>query len=123
MKLTTQQGWLQTKLAGRGAVRGLVEIERAIEMVMLGTLILVLFALLRVNENSLRSAGAYYKYSSTAFVTFTNRVSESIAKQLLLSHDNMEVSSAPNPHDIIWDNVAIPKVYFINVCYFACIAF
>eukprot|EP01031_Cornospumella_fuschlensis_P031102 gene31102-37587_t len=88
VKLTTQQGWLQTKLAGRGAVRGLVEIERAIEMVMLG---------------------AYYKYSSTAFVTFTNRVSESIAKQLLLSHDNMEVSSAPNPHDIIWDNVAIPK--------------
>ncbi|RYH30614.1 hypothetical protein EON65_04600 [archaeon] len=36
MKLTTHQGWLQTKLAGRGAVRGLVEIERAIEMVMLG---------------------------------------------------------------------------------------
>jgi hypothetical protein len=71
-----------------GALRGIVEIERAIEMVMLG---------------------AYYKYSSTAFVTFNSRVTESIAHQMLLSHDDMEIHHAPNPHDIIWDNVAIPK--------------
>eukprot|EP00981_Chlorochromonas_danica_P010656 scaffold3296_cov159-Ochromonas_danica.AAC.23 len=87
-KLATRQGWLQTKIAGSGALRGIVEIERAIEMVMLG---------------------AYYKYSSTAFVTFQSRVTESIAQQMLLSHDSMEINHAPNPHEIIWDNVAIPK--------------
>ena len=53
--------------------------------------------------------GAYYKYSSTAFVTFNSRITESIAQQMLLSHDAMEISHAPNPHDIIWENVSIPK--------------
>lgn len=28
---------------------------------------------------------------------------------MLLSHDSMEISHAPNPHDVIWENVAIPK--------------
>lgn len=54
--------------------------------------------------------GAYYKYSSTAFVTFTSRMAETVAHQMLLSHENpMEVSHAPNPNDVIWENVAIPK--------------
>lgn len=87
-KLAGKQGWLQTKLAGNGALRGMIEIERMVEMVMLG---------------------AYYKYSSTAFVTFKSRVTESIAQQMVLSHDSMEINHAPAPKDIIWDNVAIPK--------------
>ena len=81
-------GWEQTVMAGSGALRGIIEVERALEMLTLG---------------------AYYKYSSTAFVTFNSRITESIAQQMLLSHDAMEISHAPNPHDIIWENVSIPK--------------
>lgn len=32
---------------------------------------------------------------------------------MLLSHDSMEFSHAPNPHDIIWENVAIPRSQFV----------
>ena len=62
----------------RGAIRGLLEAERAFEMLTLG---------------------AYYKYSSTAFVTFRTRMAETIAHQMLLTNDMMEISHAPNPHD------------------------
>lgn len=75
-------------------MRGAIEVERTLEMLLMG---------------------AYYKYSSTAFVTFKSRVTESIAYQMLLSHDTMEISHAPNPHDIIWDNVAIPKSQ-VRIC-------
>ena len=33
----------------------------------------------------------------------------SIEQQMLLSHDAMEINHAPNPNDIIWENVSIPK--------------
>ena len=69
-------------------MKAISELERTIEMI---------------------TFGAFYKYSSTAFVTFKSRITESIAQQMLLSHDAMEINHAPNPHDIIWDNVAIPK--------------
>ena len=62
----------------RGALRGVLEVERAFEMLTLG---------------------AYYKYSSTAFVTFRTRMAETIAHQMLLTNDMMEISHAPNPHD------------------------
>lgn len=84
----TRMGLEQTKLAGKGAIKGLMEVERALEMLTLG---------------------AYYKYSSTAFVTFKSRLSQSIAYQMLLSHDGMEISAAPNPKDVIWDNVTVPR--------------
>ena len=29
--------------------------------------------------------------------------------QMLLTNDAMEISHAPTPNDIIWENVAIPK--------------
>eukprot|EP00597_Dinobryon_sp_UTEXLB2267_P009397 CAMPEP_0170086304 /NCGR_PEP_ID=MMETSP0019_2-20121128/21018_1 /TAXON_ID=98059 /ORGANISM="Dinobryon sp., Strain UTEXLB2267" /LENGTH=640 /DNA_ID=CAMNT_0010303293 /DNA_START=83 /DNA_END=2005 /DNA_ORIENTATION=+ len=87
-KEVTKEGWQQTKLAGNGAMRGLMEVENAFEILVLG---------------------AYYKYATTAFITFNSRVTESIAYQMLLSHDSMEINHAPNPHDIIWENVAIPK--------------
>ena len=61
-----------------GALRGVLEVERAFEMLTLG---------------------AYYKYSSTAFVTFRTRMAETIAYQMLLTNDMMEISHAPNPHD------------------------
>jgi hypothetical protein len=28
---------------------------------------------------------------------------------MMLDHDNMQIHHAPHPHDIIWDNLAIPK--------------
>jgi hypothetical protein len=66
-----------------------IEAERALEMILVG---------------------AYYNHSSTAFVTFKSRMAETIAHQMLLSHhDSIEINHAPNPHDIIWENVAIPK--------------
>lgn len=83
-----RQGWTQTKLAGYGAYQSFLEVERAFEML---------------------TFGAYYKYSTTAFVTFNSRITESICHQMMLSHDAMEISHAPNPSDIIWENIAIPK--------------
>ena len=74
--------------SGIGALRGVLEMERAFEML---------------------TVGAYYKFSSTAFVTFKTRMAETIAHQMLLNNDAMEISHAPNPNDIIWENVAIPK--------------
>lgn len=44
-----------------GMLRGVLEVERAFEMLALG---------------------AFYKYSSTAFVTFNSRVTEAIAQQV-----------------------------------------
>lgn len=87
-RMASREGWEQTKMATTGMLYGVMEVERAVEMLALG---------------------AFYKYSSTAFVTFNSRVTESIAQQMLLTHDNMEIQHAPNPHDIIWENVAIPK--------------
>jgi hypothetical protein len=89
-----REGWAQTKIAGIGALRGVLEVERAFEMLTLG---------------------AYYKYSSTAFVTFRTRMAETIAHQMLLTDDMMEISHAPNPHDVIWENVAIPKSQVCSV--------
>ncbi len=54
--------------------------------------------------------GAYYKYSSTAFITFNSRMAETIAYQMLLSQEvSMEIQHAPNPNEIIWENLATPK--------------
>jgi hypothetical protein len=61
--------------------------------------------------------GAYYKYSSTAFVTFKSRMAETIAQQMLLTNDAMEINPAPHPNDIIWENVAIPKTQIIMRSY------
>lgn len=83
-----ETAWEQTKWAGSGALRGVIELERALEIL---------------------TFGAYYKYSSTAFVTFKSRITESVSSQMQLTHDTMQISPAPNPHDVIWDNVSIPK--------------
>ena len=71
-----------------GAFKSVIEVERAFEML---------------------TFGAYYKYSTTAFVTFNSRITESICYQMMLSHDAMEISHAPSPFEVIWENVAIPK--------------
>jgi hypothetical protein len=114
----------QTKVAGSGAWKSLLEIERyfSLSFSFLRSFFLSFFpsflpafsfclppvlSLVRLIE--MLTLGAYYKYSSTAFVTFQNRVTESIAQQMLLSPDAMEINHAPNPKDIIWENVAIPK--------------
>ena len=48
-----------------------------------------------------------------AFVTFNTRLAETISVQMKLDHDSMKVNHAPNPHDIIWENIAIP---YSQVC-------
>jgi len=91
--MAARHGWAHTKLATIGAIRGAIEIERAFEMIVVG---------------------AYYKFSSTAFVTFKSRMAETIAHQMTLSDEtSMSIHHAPNPKDIIWDNVAIPKTQII----------
>jgi hypothetical protein len=78
----------QAKEGGKGAIQGVIEAERLIELLVFG---------------------AYYKTSSTAFVTFNSRVTKICAQKLLLSDDGMEIKPAPNPKIIIWDNVSIPR--------------
>lgn len=59
----------------------------------------------------LATLGAHYQTSTTAFITFKSRVAKAAAHQMLLSHEffTMEVKSAPNPKDILWDNVSLPQ--------------
>ena len=60
--------------------------------------------------------GAYYKYSSTAFVTFRTRMAETIAYQMLLTNDMMEISHAPNPHDGMYMRVCVSIGGSVCVC-------
>lgn len=78
------------ELAAKGAVRGVLEAARTLELL---------------------TVGAYYATSSTAFVTFKSRTASSTCHQMLLSHKyiSMLVRPAPNPKDIIWENVSIPQ--------------
>jgi len=62
--------------AGRGMIRGVLEVERRLEFLTLG---------------------AYLKESSTAFVTFNSRSSKTIAHQIALSHDGLKITPAPDP--------------------------
>ncbi len=59
----------------------------------------------------LLTVGAYYNVSSTAFVTFSSRVTVCQAQKLLLSHgySKLRVKAAPNPDDVIWRNLTIPE--------------
>ncbi len=59
----------------------------------------------------LLTVGAYYNVSSTAFVTFSSRVTVCQAQKLLLSHGfaKLRVKAAPNPDDVIWTNLTIPE--------------
>lgn len=74
----------------KGVLRSAANIERHIELL---------------------TVGAYYNIASTGFVTFTNRVAQSMAHQMLLSHDHfvMRAKPAPNPNDIIWPNMPVPE--------------
>ena len=77
------------KQAAKGVLHSAVNIERHIELLTVGN----------------------YSAASTGFVTFTNRVAQSMAHQMLLSHEYsiMKAKPSPNPNDIIWKNVAIPE--------------
>jgi len=72
-----------------GALKGIKEATRALEYLTLG---------------------AYYRISSTAFVTFKSRFISCCSLQMLLSHEYymIDVQPAPNPKNIIWENVSIP---------------
>jgi hypothetical protein len=79
----------EAKLAASSALKGALEATRTIELLTLG---------------------AYYKTSTTAFVTFRTRVASCTAHNVLLSHVyyTMKVKPAPNSKDVLWDNVSIP---------------
>lgn len=83
------EGIHAAKIVSGGAIRGVLEATRAVELL---------------------TVGAFYHTSSTAFVTFNSRVSKAISYQMLLSHKYflMSVEPAPNPKDIIWSNVSTP---------------
>jgi hypothetical protein len=89
MKEVAKEGAHAVKIMGKGALRGVLEATRAVELLTLG---------------------AFYHTSSTAFVTFRSRMSKAISYQMLLSHKYylMSMNMAPNPKDIIWANVSIP---------------
>lgn len=85
-----REGIETAKVATKGAWKGVRAATRALELL---------------------TVGAYYTISSTGFVTFTNRVAKCSAEQMLLSHEffNLDVRPAPNPRDLLWDNVSIPS--------------
>jgi hypothetical protein len=58
------------------------------------------------------TSGSLFRTSTTAFVTFTSRVSTGVGHQMLLSHENyhMTLKPAPCTTDIIWKNIALPQV-------------
>ena len=85
-----KEGMKTVEATAKGAVRGVLEAARTLELL---------------------TVGAYYATSSTAFVTFKSRTASSTSHQMLLSHEHftMLVRPAPNPKDIIWENVSIPQ--------------
>jgi hypothetical protein len=113
-----KEGAKTAEFAAKGALRGVLEATRALELL---------------------TFGAQYRVSSTAFVTFKSRVAKCSSHQMLLSHEyySMEVLPAPNPNDIgkcrpaclennctcltrvtfvsflcfpaVWENVSIPQ--------------
>lgn len=80
----------EAKLATSGTFKGVMQATRTLELL---------------------TFGANYKTSTTAFVTLKSRVANCSAHQMLLSHGfyTMVVKAAPNPKDIIWDNVSTPE--------------
>lgn len=88
MEGMTKESMAAASYASKGVARGMIEMEKHLELITLG---------------------AYFKASSTAFVTFNSRTSRTIAHQVLLSHDMMTIRPAPDPKDIIWDNVITPN--------------
>lgn len=85
-----KEGFKTVTIATKGALQGVLEATRTLELL---------------------TVGAYYKTSSTAFVTFKSRVANSCSHQMLLSHEHhaLDIKAAPNPKDIIWDNLPIPQ--------------
>jgi hypothetical protein len=78
--------------AAEGLKRGIIEGEKLVEMM---------------------AFGSFYKLSSTAFVTFKSRVTTAIARQMLISHDDMQVSST-----LIFllssQNIRLTVAYFLH---------
>lgn len=85
-----KEGLKTAQIATKGALRGVLEATRTLELLTLG---------------------AFYKISSTAFVTLTTRKATSSAHQMLLSQNyyKMSVKCSPNPKDVIWENISIPE--------------
>lgn len=79
-----------SKKALKGALKGMLEATRTLELL---------------------TVGAYYRTSTTAFVTLKSRVSTNLSHQMLLSHEHnvLQVVAAPNPKDIIVDNISLPR--------------
>ena len=95
-----KEGAKTAEFAAKGALRGVLEATRALELL---------------------TFGAQYRVSSTAFVTFKSRVAKCSSHQMLLSHEyySMEVLPAPNPNDIgkhlVWYFVVL-YIWVYEVC-------
>lgn len=76
-----KEGVKTAEFAAKGALRGVLEATRALELL---------------------TFGAQYRVSTTAFVTFKTRKAAASCHQMLLSHEyyTMEVTSAPNPSSL-----------------------
>lgn len=88
-RLMAREGLRTAEVATQGAIKGMLEVGKTVELLTLGAL---------------------YRISSTAFVTLKSRQSKCAAEQMLLSHEffSLSVQPCPNPKDIIWDNIPIP---------------
>jgi hypothetical protein len=78
------------KMTGKGAVQGLYEATKTLELL---------------------TFGQYYEVANTAFVTFKTRTAKSMCHQMLLSHKHfkLKVDSAPGREEIVWQNVCVPE--------------
>jgi hypothetical protein len=87
VKKLTRHGFEQTRMTLGAAATAVIEGEKLLEELTVGA----------------------YNRSSTAFVTFNSRLVQSVAYQMLLSHEGLLIAPAPNHRDIIWENITVPK--------------
>ena len=82
----TKEGLAAARSTGRGVLKGVLEMEKQIE---------------------LATFGAYFKTTSTAFVTFRTRSARSVCYQSTLSHDEMRISPAPGMYMFVCMSVGV----------------
>lgn len=90
LKATVREGIVTASATGEGAAKVITEASDALKLLLVGS---------------------EYMVSSTAFVTFKTRVSCSQCTQMFLSHDyhDLQVTAAPSPMDIVWNNVSVQQ--------------
>ena len=97
-KYVAKEGLAQASVAGRGAIQGLIGYSATSIFIFHSTVVLLFIVSDHYNLSlctemervaEMLVLGAYYKMSSTAFVTFNSRVTKIVAYKMLLSHDQV----------------------------------